>query len=223
MLHASLLHVDSHRPPRPRSLRPWYLVATMLLTWLIGVRGFMAGCGTAMYLRAGMAPDVMAVAEQARDQGDPFQFTFLVLEAAQARALSLYQDVSFPLSIARLLLGGLLVVASGLALGGRRGTRGFVLQVLCANLAFAAVEYALTRGVRGAWIDMVAQAGALLPPDIPERAGLTNPGLWWTAERVRFVIFELAVLGAAALALTRERTKMYFQAVARTVEPGDEP
>ncbi|MGK4009086.1 hypothetical protein WMF31_41170 [Sorangium sp. So ce1036] len=222
MLHGSL-YVDSIRPPRPRSLRPWYLVATMLLTWIIGVRGFMAGCGTAMYLRSGMAPDVTAVAEQARDQGDPFQFTFAVLEAAQAHAMSAHQDVAFPLSIAKVLLGGLLVVASGLALGGRPGTRGFVLQVLAANLAFAAVEYALTRDVRGAWIDMVAQAGALLPPGVPEREGLTNPGLWWTAERVRFVLFELCILGFAALALTRERTKLYFQAVARATDPGDEP
>lgn len=223
MLHGSR-HVDSNRPPRPRSLRPWYLVATMLLTWIIGVRGFMAGCGTATYLRGGMAPDVMVVAEQARDQGDPFQFTFLVLEAAQARAMSLHQDVAFPLSVGKVILGGLLVIASGLALGGRPGTRGFVLQVLLANLAFAAVEYGLTRDIRGAWIDMVAQAGALLPPEVPERESLTNPSLWWTAERVRFVLFELAILGAAALAMTRERTKLYFQAVARaTVDPGDEP
>lgn len=215
--------MESFPPPRPRSLRPWYLVATMLLTWLIGVRGFMAGCGTAMYLRDGTAPDVAAVAAQARDQGDAFQFTFIVLEAAQARALSEHQDVSFPLSVGKMLLGGLLVIASGLALGGRPGTRGFALQVLGANLAFAALDYILTRGMRGDWIAMVTQAGMLLPPGVPERDGLMNPDLWWTAERVRFVLFELTLLGAAALALTRERTKTYFEAVARAIDRSEEP
>ncbi|WP_437676061.1 hypothetical protein [Sorangium sp. So ce131] len=214
--------MDSFRPPRPRSLRPWYLVAAMLLTWLMGVRGFMAGCGTAMYLRGGTAPDVTAVAQQARDHADPFQFA-IVLDAAKARALSLHRDVAFPLSIGQAILGALLVVASGLALGGRPGTRGFVLQVLVANLAFATVEYTLTRGVRAAWIDMVAQAGALLPPGTPEREGIMNPSVWWTFERVRFVLFELGILGAATLAMTRERTKLYFQAVARAVDPSDEP
>jgi hypothetical protein len=215
--------VDSFRPPRPRSLRPWYLVATMLLTWLIGVRGFMAGCGTAMYLRGGTAPDVAAVATQARDQGDAFQFTFMVLEAAQARALSEHQDVSFPLSVGKMLLGGLLVIASGLALGGRPGTRSFALQVLFANLAFVALDYGLTRGVRSDWIEMVTRAGTLLPPGVPERDGLMNPDLWWTAERVRFVLFELTLLGAATLALTRERTKTYFEAVARAIDHSEEP
>ena len=40
---------------------------------------------------------------------------------------------------------------------------------------------------------------------------------------MRFVVFELAILASAALALTRERTKLYFQAVARTIDPSDEP
>jgi hypothetical protein len=223
VLEASPLHVDSQRPLRPRSLRPWYLVVTMLLTWIIGVRGVMEGCGTAMYLRNGLIPDMTAVAEQAREQGAGFNFMVLVLEAARTRALSEFQSVSFPLSVGRMMLSGLLVIASGLALGGRPGSRGFALQVLAASLAFGAVDYALTRGMRGAWIDMVAQAGALLPADVPEREILTTPSLWWTAERVRFVLSEICALGVAALALTRPRTRAYFDAVAAAVDHGDEP
>jgi hypothetical protein len=195
----------------------------MLLTWIIGVRGFMEGCGTAMYLRSGLAPDVTAVAEQAREQGDSFKFMVLVVQAAQTRALSEFQSVSFPLSVGRMLLGGMLVVASGLALGGRPGSRGFALQVLAVSLAFAAVDYGLTRSMRGAWIEMAAQAGTLLPPNVPERELLTTPSLWWTALRVQFVVSELCALGVAALALTRARTRSYFDAVAASTERGDKP
>lgn len=209
--------------PRPRSLRPWYLLATMLLTWVIGVRGLVGGCGAAMYLRDGTVHDVAAVTEQARGQGDPFEFTFLVLEAAQARALSDFHGITFPLSVARMLLGGLLLAASGLALGGRPGARSFALQVLLASAAFASVEYVLTRGMRGAWIEMVVRAGATLPADVPERQSLTSPALWWMAERVRFAVFELGALAAAAVALTRDRSKAYFQAVAQSAESTREP
>lgn len=219
---------SSHPPrtshhPRPRSLRPWYLLATMLLTWIIGVRGLVGGCGAMMYLRGGTVPDVAAVAEQARGQGDPFEFTFLVLEAAQARALSDFHGITFPLSVARMLLGGLLLAASGLALGGRPGARVFAMQVLLACVVFAGLDYWLTGGMRTAWIDMVVRAGALLPEDVPERQSLTSPELWWMAERVRVGVFELGALSAAAVALTRDRSKAYFEAVAHAAESPREP
>jgi hypothetical protein len=195
----------------------------MLLAWIIGVRGLVGGCGAAMYLRGGASPDVAAVVAQARDQGDPYEFTFLVLEAAQARALIDFQVVTFPLSVARMLLGGMLLAAAGLALGGKPGSRTFALLALAANAAFAAIDYALTRGMRGAWIDMVVRAGAMLPRELPERESLTNPGLWWMVERVRFVIFELGALAAGAIALTRERSRAYFEAVAEAAEGNREP
>ncbi len=210
-------------PQRPRSLRPWYLVAAMLLTWIIGVRGLVGGCGAAAYLHGGTTPDVAAVAREARDQGDPFEFTFLVLEAAQARALCDFQSVTFPLSVAKMLLGGLLLAASAGALGGRPGARGLALQALAATAAFAAIEYALTRGMRGAWIAEVVRAGASLPVDLPERRSLTSPGLWWAAERVRFFVFELGSLALAAVALTRERTRAYFDAVREAAEGSQDP
>jgi hypothetical protein len=208
-------------PSRPRSLRPWYLVAALLLTWIIGVRGFMEGCGMAIFLRSGVAPDLAAVAEQARDQSDPIEVMSLVGTAAAFRVFSDHQAIAFPLSVARALLGGLLVLASGFALGGRPGARGFALQVIAANLAFAAAEYALTSGVRGAWISAVAQAGALLPPDTPPRESLTNSALLWAWMRLGLALF-MTTLGAAALALMRPRTKAYFQAVAQTIDRDDD-
>lgn len=209
-------------PPRPRSLRPWYVTATLLLVLFVGLRGFGAGCGATMFLRGGTVPDVTAVAEQARDRGEPFEFTFVVIEAAQARALAEHRRVTFPLAVGRMLLGGLLLVATVLALNGRPGSRALALQALAASAVFAAMDYTLTREMRGAWIDMLVRAGALLPPELPERQSVTNPALWWMAERVRLWVFELGALGLAALALTRARAAAYFQAAAAAAAAEDE-
>lgn len=195
-----------------RSLRPWYVTATLVLVLLIGLRGLGAGCGATLYLRGGTVPDVTAVAEQARG-GEPFELTFQVIEAAQARALAEHRNLTFPLSVGRMLLGGLLLVASFLALGGRPGSRALALQAIGAGAAFAALEYGLTREVRAAWIDMVVRAGALLPEGSPERQSVTTPALWWFAERVRVSVFEIGALGLGALALTRRRARAWFQAM----------
>jgi hypothetical protein len=189
---------------------------------VIGASELLSGCGAALFLRGGTIPDVTAVAEQARDRGDPFELMFLVKEAAQARALAEHRDLTFPLSVGRMLLGGLLLVASGLALGGRPGSRGLAFQALAANAAFVVLEYALTQRVRGTWIELLARAGAVLPADLPERQSLMNPALWWTFARFRLVIIDLGALAAAALALTRERSAAYFRAIAAALEEEEE-
>lgn len=207
---------------RPRSLRPWYLLTTLLLAWIIGVRGLVGGCATASYLRSGTVPDVAAVAAGAQQQGDTLELTRLVIEAAYLRALSDFRRVTFPLTVARMLLGGLLLAASWMALGGKPKTRGFAIQVLLANMAFSALDYALTRGVRAAWIEEASRLGAMLP-QTPENQELMSPAILWTIERIRFAVFELGALGAAAFALTRDRSKAYFEAVERAAEKSGEP
>lgn len=206
-------------PPtlRARSLRPWYVSAALVLALLIGLRGLGTGCGATLYLRDGTVPDVTAVAEQARG-GEPFELTFQVIEAAQARALAEHRHRTFPLSVGRTLLGGLLLVASFMALGGRRGSRTLMLQAIGAGVAFAAIDYGMTREVRAAWIDMVVRAGALLPEGSPERQSVTTPALWWFAERVRVSIFEIGALLLIAVALSRARAEAWFQAMEDAVE-----
>lgn len=198
------------------------MTATLLLVLIVGLRGFGEGCGATLQLREGIVPDVTAVAKQARDQGDPLRFLLLVSEAAKAQALAGHRSLTVPLSVARMLLGGLLFVAGALAMNGRRGSRGLLLQALFAGAAFAGLEYALTSGVRGAWIDMLVRACAMLPEDLPDRQSWTDPALWWMAERVRLVAFDVGLLAVAALALTRRRATAYFRAAAAAAEDEEE-
>lgn len=218
--------MDSVPPPpsfRQRKLRPWYLVVTMGLVWVIGLYGLMSACETVDYLREGSMPDVAAVAREAKqEQTDPAEVIFRVYEAARFRAISEHQNVAFPLQVAQLLLSGLLVVASGLAMRGRKGARGFALQMLAANALLTLVDYMLTRGIRSAWIDALAQTGEVFPA-LPADAGAPSDKvlLWWLA-RTRFV-FKLGALVLAAVALTRTKTKAFFDAVARATEQAEEP
>src|ERR1700753_3761440 len=95
-------------PPAPEKktlgLRPRYLVIAMVITWFVGVQGLTSGLHTAAYLRRGTTPVEL-------DAGAP---AHEMVEAARLKALSEIPDVAFPLSVAQILLGGLLVVSSGL-------------------------------------------------------------------------------------------------------------
>jgi len=218
--------VDSSVPPPPRagrnSLRPWYLVAAMVLTWFAGVHGLTTGCTTAMYLRDGAMPDVNTAAQNARGAWDAMDFVALV-HAVEFQAMRVNARVTFPLAVAQALLAGLLVVASGLAMNGRRGARSLALQAVAANALLATLAYAATRGVRVASIEAVLRVAEALPAGAPQREILGNAdALWWTG-RIKLVVFDLGTLALGMLALTRTRTKLYFDAVARAPEGPEDP
>ena len=215
--------MDSSVPPPPSparvKLRPWYLVAAMVLTWFIGVHGLNVGFSIASLLRSGSLPDAATAASHMSTPDDVWTYGFL----QQARSLTAHPRTAFPLAVAQVLLSGLLVVASGLAMGGRRGARSLALQALGANALLVVASFALTPFQRAAFVEgcLHAVEGVTVTPI--ERAWVFSPvALQWIA-RVRLVIFDLCVLGLGALALTRTRTKTFFEAVARATEGPEEP
>jgi hypothetical protein len=227
-------------PPAPllkaRKLRPWYLALAMALTWLVAVSGLMNGCSTVMILQQDSVLD--AAAELSKQSStDPLQAVWVALYSAQFNATMAAYEITFPLNVARILLSGLLVVASVLAMGGRRGARSLAIQAILANCAFAAIDYALTRSVRASWIDAVGRVGDMLQRPLVRRGDpmdheallslFTNRQVWWWLERARLLLLEVGIFGFAALALITRRTKAYFDAVAeataRAEEEEDEP
>jgi len=210
--------VDSSVPPPPSpsrtKLRPWYLVAGMVLTWFVGVHGLNIGFSTAAFLRSGTMPDLTSAALHAGTMAD-------VLELAGLQALRAMLDnarVTYPLAVAEVILSGLLVVASGLAMGGRRGARSLALQAIGANALLVLAAFLLTPLVRAAYLQGVLQAVDTVTLPAPQREVLTNPGVIQWAWRIKLVVFDLGTLGLGALALTRARTRTYFEAVARATE-----
>jgi hypothetical protein len=216
--------VDSSIPPPPPSghaaarLRPWYLIAAMMVTWFAGMYGFMSGFETARFLRSGRIPDITAVpqAGAAAEALATALGELLRAQIANAR-------VTFPLAVGQAILSGLLIIASGLAMSGRRGSRGLVLQALLANALFAVAAYVLTRPVRAAYVDELVHAAQKLPAGSPQRAQFgSSPVVWWIW-RIRLVLLDLAPLAVAWWAVTRERSKAFFDAVARATEGAEDP
>jgi hypothetical protein len=214
--------VDSSVPPPPapsRKLRPWYLVAAMVLTWFVGVHGLNLGFSYAAFLRAGTMPDPSTVGLHAGTVADVLEFAGL----QALRAMLANGRVTFPLAVAGIILSGLLVVASGLAMGGRKGARSLALQALGANAILVIATFVLTPQMRAAYVDGVLRAvdTVTLPP--PQREVLVSPGFLQWVWRVKLVVFDLGTLAVGALALTRARTKTYFDAVARATPGTEEP
>jgi hypothetical protein len=193
----------------------------MVMTWFLGVQSMSTGCTTAQQVRSGAMVDV-AAATQAAEKEDPRQLIYTVHEAARAKAAIEMRQVTFPLSVAKLLLAGLLVIASGLALAGRPGARSLALQALVANVVLSVVAYVLTRDMRAHWIDDVARAGATLPRVEPTEAQLLDPRYIWWFERTRLVVLDIGAMLLAAIALTSRRSASFFAAVAAAGDTSEE-
>jgi hypothetical protein len=190
----------------------------MVLTWFIGVHGLNIGFSSAAFLRAGMIPDT-AAALRGGTLGDAFE----VAVREEHRAMLTCARVAFPLAVAEVILSGLLVVASGLAMGGRQGSRGLALQAIGANALLAVAAFALTPALRAAYSDGFLQAVDMGPSPPRERAARAELGVIQWGLRDGPVAFPLAVLALGAVALTRARTRTYFEAMARATESADEP
>ncbi|MFO0760162.1 MAG: hypothetical protein U0359_27020 [Byssovorax sp.] len=219
--------MDSSIPPPPsyssqRKLRPWYLVPAMVLTWVYGMNGLMAGCANMAFLREATVPDVTEAMNRAKGAIDPSELVSLS-QAVWLQGMHDLSRITFPLAIAQILLSGLLVMASGLAMSGRKGARALVLQALGANAVLSIALYVGTESVRAACIETLVRAAQTLPPELPAREAFSRPDLLWLVFRIKLIALDLGTLALGALALTRGRSKTYFEAMAKATESAEEP
>lgn len=217
---------------RLKSLRPWFLVLAMVITWLSGVYGVTAGCGTVVYLREGRVPDethavadAQAIAARADSSGraDASAVVFVYRAGAEMRAIAAYSKVMLPISVAQVLLSILLVAASAMALAGRPGSRSFALQTLAANAAFAAIAYVAKTDMREHWVTETFNAAQQIGGD--PVVGRTQQSLYWVSA-MWLALYEVGVVGFATLAMLSKRTTVFMDAVARAEdqrEREDEP
>jgi hypothetical protein len=182
----------------------------------------MDGGSNMMLLRDARLPDVATATQNARGGGDTGEFVTLA-RAVSVDAMHRLASITFPLSVAQVLLSSLLIIASGLAMRSQRGARGLALQALLANLLLAGVAYVLTSGVRTSYIEALVSAAETLPADVPLRVLFgSRETLWWLS-RFEFFVIDVGSLAVCALALTRARTKMHFDAVAQSGSAEEEP
>lgn len=204
-----------------------------MLLWLVGVSGLMSGCSTMMVLRQNSVADVASELSKQAD-GDVIQMLWVAMYSAQFRAMLNAHAVTYPLSIAKFLLAGMLVLTSVAAMNGRRGARGMAMQAIAANALLALLDFVLTRSVRAEWIEAVGRASEMLPvakagarrEDIEAQQALfammRNRQFWFWAERIRLVLLEVAIFGSALFSLSRPRTKRFFEASEKLLNAEDE-
>lgn len=201
-------------------MRPWFLTLAMSLTWIVGVFGATSGCSDVSFLR-GSREMPRFVRKQSQAGDHPVMRSSAVAQQARLEAVRSIHQRLFPLSLAKLMLAIGLVLVSGAAMAGRRGAQRLALQMITANAVLAAVYFGLTAPVR----DAVAMAMATDAVD--HGSSLPNMSRAESIELLRHVyqgmdwlrlgILEVAIFGGAAVALTRERTQRYFDAVAETL------
>lgn len=197
-----------------RKLRPWFLVAALIVSWFVGAHGATSGCTTVAILREGVVPDRATLEQAIGGAPEPAQAVAVAHEAARLRAMAVRKETAFPLGVARLLLSTALVVGSAMAIAGRPGARAFAMQAVVAYAAYAGVDYALSRPMRADWIPEVAAAAAEIAATAPAQAPFADTRFWTWFERMRFGILELGTMALAFAALAAPRSKAFFAAAA---------
>ena len=205
-----------------RTLRPWYLIITMIISWLIGVLGLSDSFAKIVFLRENNLPDVRALIRGLTDESEPVGALVYLYDASYLRALGEAAKIAFPLSVGKLILSVLLVITSAMAMSGRPGSRTLTIQAHLAYATLAAATYWLLRDVRYAAMDVMVNVHYLLPklfalqpPQALEAWSLLlqKSSLVWLA-RFSVAVFGVGALLIGALALMTNRTKAFFEAVA---------
>jgi hypothetical protein len=190
--------------------RPWYLVLALLGALALGTAGAFQGWGTFVTYRDPIDPTV--VGGGISDEADRlavvarFEAYLQVLDVAKPRA--------WPLGVATLVLGTAIFVFAMRALGGSRGARAALVQLIVAQAGVNAASYLLLRDVFEADLRMrEAEDAAASHENIPER---DQAEVLRAAAKMRRAGYPIALgldtLSSALIvvALTRRRSLAFF-------------
>ena len=248
--------VDAPQAPNRRSK---LFVVAMCLMWLFGMTTSAGGCSNVSFLRGSHElPDTIqrlldeADAASAEDkqgatgtktEGTPAVSTpfavgvarpivraSLVREQARLTAMGEVQHRAFPIALAQVILGLLLVLAASAMLNRKAGWRSFAVQVIAANAALAIVAFVVLAPVRYAMANAVATELVFAPeaeaPPETRDAALESRRAEVAATELQLLVAQLALFGFAAYVLLRPRTVAYFASAAAAAaleSDSDEP
>ena len=203
----------------------------MIVAWIIGIHGLSVAVSVLQFLREGKIPDVQALVRGLKDASEPLVALEQLVESARLRSLGEAAAIAFPLCVGKLILSVLLVISSGMAMSGRPGSRLLAMQALLASAALSIASFWLLRDARYASIDVIVSVRDLLPkllanepPQILElwTAILDKPVLL-SLSRMSLILLDVGALLMGAVALTTNKTKAFFDAVAEEAEEAEDP
>jgi hypothetical protein len=188
--------------------RPWYLILALVCAWVFGASAASEGCATVNFYKSDSSELALDQAREVdREAVDKIGQRYAsVLEGAKTRM--------FPLAIASLILGSVMWGLAAGAMAGRNGARAALLQVMSVHALVLVVAFMITPDVRTATVE--ARVGLLglvpEPHSVAERdAQRWLRGHLW-AVPAAFTAVQLFGYGLVLVALTRRRTREFFEA-----------
>jgi len=188
--------------------RPWYLILALVFAWVFGASAASEGCATVNLYKSDPSELALEQAKEVdREAVDKITQRYVsVLEGAKTRM--------FPLAIASLLLGSVMWGLAAGAMAGRNGARSALLQVMAVHALVLVLAFAITPDVRAATVE--ARVGLLgLVPE-PKTSAERDAQKWVRAHLwavpAAFTAVQLIGYGLVLLALTRRRTREFFEA-----------
>jgi len=199
--------------------RPWYLVLALLGALALGSMGACRGYNTVALYRDPV--DTSLLGDGIADQADRAvvvaraQVFLQVLDAEKARG--------WPLAVATLLLGGAVVVFAIRAMGGTKGSRAALIQLVVAQAATNAVGLWLLRDVFDADLRFSeARQEAQIREGTPDRARADDTVRALSSVARAVPAIELAFYTVASalivVALTRRKSRELLDAAAGALE-----
>ncbi len=209
--------------PAPRSSgaaeapkRPRYLVVALVCALLFGAGCWTEGCSRLAFYR-GERDSAHVYNASIKDEADRaradamFRRYTEVADDARSRAV--------PLAAAIFVLGAALLALAARGLAGKNNTRSALLQVVVAQALVVGASYWITRDVRYAERDWIAEQTLIqqkqsLPPDQYEQVVPMVHAIRRVWDPTWLAIRTLAS-GLIVFALTRPRSRAFFEAAGR--------
>lgn len=203
--------------------RPWYLVLALLGALALGTTGACSGWGTVMLYRE-PEPARLLVNPSLPGVTDPADRAAIESRvAADVRTLDAAKPRGWPVAVGTLLLGTAVLFFAMRALGGSRGARAALVQLVVAQAGLSVLGYWLTRDVLDADVRLTEAIQAAgfheKVPDRPQADEMSRTAA--TILRVASPIaLALRSLGSilVVVALTRRRARDFFDASAAAVQ-----
>jgi hypothetical protein len=195
--------------------RPWYLVVALVLVSLAGVTAAADGCTIVGYYR-GALPMEAPLAD-----GISTVDAELIQEATDRLKSTLEQErrVVFPMAASGLVLGMAMFAFAAAAMAGRDGARRAVTQLVAVRAVVLGVEFMTTRHVREADEELRrARTAADIRSAHAQQADYMIaqqeawPKRFGRGVAVGVVTIKILAFGLVVLALTRQRTRAFYEA-----------
>lgn len=211
----------SGMPPASGVKRPRYLLVALIVALVFGAGCWTEGCGRLAFYRGeqdqsqALNAAIKSDADRAHAEALYRRFTE-VADAARGRAI--------PIAAAIFVLGAALLALASRGLAGKTNTRNALLQVTTAQAIVVVLAYFVTRDVRNAELDwemertLIHQRETLPADQYQQVVPMMQSMRHWVVPG--WLVFRTLASALVVFALTRPRSREFFEAAGKTVSEG---